>query len=407
MGGHEADGMTGLARTSEAGRRSQNGALLSARDAGGERAEAAFAALDSGPGTHQLLFVYGTGLGIGLHIALLQLALFRSLSGSLFTVGATVVFATLTLALWQTVFPRFAHYALPWRIICQTLVALVSLTILSILLTEARTLLLGGPSILQPYGGGDRTIVISADSIRQAPLIFALVPVVPTAVIIIVGFNQHWWRIFLLQGRQEELRELAVSAQLAALRAQVNPHFLFNSLNSIAQLIATDPAKAEICVERLGAIYRYLLHRAHADFVPLAEELSVAESYLEIERARFGEALTVEEKIDARARELLLPSLILQPLVENAVKHGISPKIGGGRVTIEAHVQGSDLRLAVKDTGVGVRDQQSVFDHGVGLRNVRDRLLRLYGADYAPEVVSRPGDGTTVTLRIPVAQGSA
>ena len=87
-----------------------------------------------------------------------------------------------------------------------------------------------------------------------------------------------------------------MSAQLAALRAQVNPHFLFNSLNSIAQLIATDPAKAEACVERLGDIYRYLLHRAHADFVPLAEELSVAESYLEIERARFGDALTVEEK---------------------------------------------------------------------------------------------------------------
>ena len=98
-------------------------------------------------------------------------------------------------------------------------------------------------------------------------------PVVPTALIIIVGFNQHWWRMFLLQGRQEELRELAVSAQLAALRAQVNPHFLFNSLNSIAQLIATDPVKAEACVERLGEIYRYLLHRAHADFVPLAEEL--------------------------------------------------------------------------------------------------------------------------------------
>ena len=198
-----------------------------------------------------------------------------------------------------------------------------------------------------------------------------------------------------------------MSAQLAALRAQVNPHFLFNSLNSIAQLIATDPAKAEACVERLGEIYRYLLHRAHADFVPLAEELSVAESYLEIERARFGDALTVEEQIDVRARGLLLPSLILQPLVENAVKHGISPKVGGGRVTIEAHVDDGDLRLAVRDTGVGVRDQQAMFEHGVGLRNVRDRLLRLYGADYAPQVVSRPGDGTTVTLRIPVAQGSA
>jgi sensor histidine kinase YesM len=115
----------------------------------------------------------------------------------------------------------------------------------------------------------------------------------------------------------------------------------------------------------------------------------------------------VEEHIDAQARGLLLPSLILQPLVENAVKHGISPKVGGGRVTIEARVDAGDLRLAVRDTGVGVRDQRALFEHGVGLRNVRDRLLRLYGEDYAPEVVSRPGAGTTVTLRIPVAQGSA
>jgi len=369
--------------------------------------DVALPAFDPTPFTHRLLFVYGTSLGIGLHIALLQLALFRSWSGSLFTVATTMLFATVTLVLWQTVFQRSARYALPWRLVYQTVIALVSMTLLSILATELRTLVLGGPSILQPYDGGDRTLVISADSIRHAPLIFALVPVVPTAVIIIIGFNQYWWRLSLLQVRQKELRELAVSAQLAALRAQVNPHFLFNSLNSIAQLIATDPVKAEACVERLGEIYRYLLHRAHADFVPLAEELSVAESYLEIERARFGDALTVEEKIDARARGLLLPSLILQPLVENAVKHGISPKVGGGRVTIEADVDRGDLRLAVTDTGVGVRDEQSIFEHGVGLRNVRDRLLRLYGAAYAPQVVSRPGDGTTVTLRIPVAQGLA
>ncbi len=364
----------------------------------------------SGPPSRSqlLLFVYGSSLGIGLHIAVLQLALFRSIGGSVFTVAASTLFGAVTLVLWQTVFPRFARYALPWRLACQALVAVASFMVLSMLLTEVRTLLLGGFSILRPYGGGDRTVVISADSLRHMPLVFALAPVVPLALIIIIGFNQHWWRIFLLEGREKELRELAVSAQLAALRAQVNPHFLFNSLNSIAQLIATDPAKAELCVERLGDIYRYLLQRAHADFVPLAEELRVAESYLEIERARFGESLTVEEKIDARARGLLLPSLILQPLVENAVKHGISPKVGGGRVTIEAHVlDDGDLRLAVRDTGVGVRDQRSMFEHGVGLRNVRDRLLRLYGAEYAPEVTSRPGDGTTVTLRIPVAQGSA
>jgi signal transduction histidine kinase len=355
----------------------------------------------------QRLFVYGTALGIGLHMALLQLVLFHNWQNSLFTIASSLLFGTLTLVLWQTAFRHSARYALPWRLVYQTIVALISLTALSVVLTEVHALLLGGPSILRPYVGDDRTFVIPATSLRQAPLAFALLPVVPTAMIILIGFNQHWWRIFLMQGREKELRALAVSAQLAALRAQVNPHFLFNSLNSIAQLIGTDPVKAEACVERLGEIYRYLLHRAHADFVPLAEELSVAESYLEIERARFGEALTVEEKIEAGARGLLLPSLILQPLVENAVKHGISPKVGGGRVTIEASVANGDLCLAVRDTGVGLRDDRAIYDHGVGLRNVRDRLLRLYGTEYAPHVVSRPGDGTTVTLRIPVAQGSA
>ena len=99
--------------------------------------------------------------------------------------------------------------------------------------------------------------------------------------------------------------------------------------------------------------------------------------------------------------------MILQPLVENAVKHGVSRKIGGGRVTIEAHLEQGDLRLAVRDTGVGVREGAAVFEDGVGLRNVRDRLMRLYGDQYMPEVTSRPGQGTTVSLRIPVAHGSA
>lgn len=361
----------------------------------------------SRPRAQLVLFVVGTAVGIGLHIGMLQIVIFRSLSGSLFTVAASALFGAFTLVLWQAVFPRFARYPWPMRLTVQAVVAGVSFLVLSFLLMEIRALLLGGSSLLNPYEGGDRTVVIAAESIRRMPLVFALVPVVPVALIVIIGFNQHWWRIFLLEGRERELRELAVSAQLAALRAQVNPHFLFNSLNSIAQLIATDPIKAEACVERLGDIYRYLLHRAHADFVPLAEELSMAESYLEIERARFGDSLTVEERIDARARGLLLPSLILQPLVENAVKHGISPKVGGGRVTIEAQVLDGDLQLAVRDTGVGVRDQDSMFEHGVGLRNVRDRLLRLYGAEYAPQVISRPGAGTTVTLRIPVAAGRA
>ena len=356
----------------------------------------------------QLLLVYGTALGVGLHIALLHLFLWRNVAGALYIFASSAFYGTFTLALWQWVLPRFSGYPLSRRLVLQTLSAIAVFAAVSVLAVEGRALLLGGASILRPYQGGDLTFTVSRDAIRHAPLVFALIPIIPAVVLCVVGFNQHWWRLFVLQGRQEELRELAVSAQLAALRAQVNPHFLFNSLNSIAQLITTDPAQAEACVERLGEIYRYLLHRAHADFVPLADELSVAEAYLEIERARFGDALSVEAHVDARARALLLPSLILQPLVENAVKHGISPKLGGGRVTIEASVDAANhLRLAVSDTGVGVRDASAIFERGVGLRNVRDRLLRLYGDEYSPRVESRPGGGTTVMLRIPIVQGSA
>jgi len=189
---------------------------------------------------------------------------------------------------------------------------------------------------------------------------------------------------------------------LAALRAQVNPHFLFNSLNSIAQLISTDPDKAEACVERLAEIFRYMLRGPNAEFVPLADELKVVEAYLEIEKARFGDQIEVSEQVDDGVRNVLLPGLILQPLVENAVKHGISRKIGGGAVMIEAARDNGDLRLTVRDTGVGIQTRDNIFDKGVGLRNVRDRLVKLYGPSYAPSIETRDGVGTTVTVRIPL-----
>jgi signal transduction histidine kinase len=357
----------------------------------------------------QILFIYGTTLAIGLHLALIWLSLFRSVPETLYIIFGSFVWGTANLGLWKWVLPRFAFYPMGWRVAAQFAASVLAFTLLSVLMVELRPLVVpNAPSFLQPYSGGPRTITITAEAIGRAPLLYALVPILPVAMLCVVGFNQHFWRIFLMKGRQVALEELAVSAQLAALRAQINPHFLFNSLNSIAQLIHSDPSKAEACVERLGEIYRYLLHRAHSDFAPLADELRVVEAYLEIERARFGENLEVESRIDERARALLLPSLILQPLVENAVKHGISPKLGGGRVTIEARLDDGDLRLAVSDTGVGVTERGgSVFERGVGLRNVRERLIHLYGDDYAPQLRSDPHRGTTVSLRIPIALGSA
>jgi len=150
-----------------------------------------------------------------------------------------------------------------------------------------------------------------------------------------------------------------------------------------------------------------MLRGTNGEFVPLAEELKFAEAYLEIEKARFGDEIDVQERIDDGVRGALLPSLILQPLVENAVKHGISRKIGGGSIIIEAARENGDLRLTVRDTGVGIQSSDNIFEKGVGLRNVRDRLTKLYGAGYAPSIAPRDGGGTDVTLRIPLSMRPA
>jgi len=363
-----------------------------------------FERMRHGDSEHQLtVLVYGVCLGIGLINACTHLAMLRSFAGAAYQFFATLTFAPLTVLLWRRVLPRFVGLPGWRRVAAQVAVVALWYSALSFVLVEAcySVFGLGGGSILHPYAGGDLQFTVSAAALRRVPYLFAVMPIVPSVVMCVIGFNQHWWR----QGREEELRELALSAQLAALRAQVNPHFLFNSLNSIAQLISTDPVKAEECVEKLGEIYRYVLRRADVEMVPLEDELRVVEAYLDIERARFGDSLTVESEIDDAARAVLLPSLILQPLVENAVKHGISPKVGGGRVTIEARCVNGDLCLAVRDTGVGVRGG-SLFSRGVGLRNVRERLVNLYGATYEPVVESGGEGGTSVLLRVPYLRGA-
>lgn len=347
--------------------------------------------------------VYGTGIAVGLHLALLVLATSGSRRTALFMVVASLFYSTASLLLWQKVLPRFSRRPLLPRLAYQVGIAVLTFTVLSVLAVEAHGLLTGASSFLFPYAGGDRTVTIPARALRNGPPIFGLIPILPSALLCLVGFNQYWRRISALHGRQEELRELAASAQLAALRAQVNPHFLFNTLNSIAQLVATDPAKAEDCIERLADLYRYVLNRANAQFVSLADELRMAEWYLEIEQVRFGDALTVERRIDQQALPVMVPSLILQPLVENAVKHGIGPKVGGGRVTIQASLDKGELHLVVADTGVGVRDRETVFERGIGLRNVRDRLAQIYRATDQPRVSCGTGGGTTVSLCIPAA----
>src|SRR5262249_35934609 len=157
------------------------------------------------------------------------------------------------------------------------------------------------------------------------------------------------------------------------------------------------------CIEGLAEMLRYVLRRGDRELVPLADELEMTQSYLEIERARFGERLRVDVRVGPEALSHPIPMLVLQPLVENAVKHGLSPKLGTGTVRIDAEAADGVLLLTVGDDGLGMPDAAlaRVYERGIGLRNLRDRLTRLYGAGCLPEISSTPGGGTCVRLRLP------
>ncbi|HXV77026.1 MAG TPA: histidine kinase [Candidatus Polarisedimenticolaceae bacterium] len=195
---------------------------------------------------------------------------------------------------------------------------------------------------------------------------------------------------------QEQLaRELSLRAsraELRALRAQINPHFLFNALNTIAALIHQDPARADQTVEQLAEIFRYTLRGSDSEWTPLDDEIDFVRSYLEVERARFGERLSVEITADAEARAHFVPTMMIQTLVENAVKHGVARVRGVARIEVDATVAGDRLVVAVRDSGPGfdratpASVKRGAGGGGYGLHNVRRRLLGHFGAQAALEV---------------------
>jgi signal transduction histidine kinase len=367
------------------------------------------------------LLVYGTGAAIGLHIGLLHALIVRSFRGPaspgglsipgaiVVFVGGSLVFSTATYVLWRWVFPRLGGRSMIEQVVIQAAVCFVAIGALSVLSVEMVTAMTGAPSPWGPAVGTERHLLITPEMRQTAARLYVFLPIVPSMLLTLIGYHQHWRRILTLHHRERELTELAATAQLAALRAQINPHFLFNSLNSIAQLIHTDPDTAERCVERLADLFRYILHRAEKEFVPLADELAMVDAYLEIERARFGERLRVETDLEPRSLAHPIPSLLLQPLIENAVKHGLARKVGTGTVRIAAQLNDGQLTLSVGDDGLGMSPTAlaSVYDRGVGLRNLRDRMARLYGPTHAPEIVSQAGHGTEVRLRLPVRAADA
>lgn len=209
--------------------------------------------------------------------------------------------------------------------------------------------------------------------------------------------------------REQEISKLATEAELRAIRAQLNPHFLFNALTTIGYLIQTSPARAFDTLMRLTGLLRAVLNRGDGEFSTLGEELDLVESYLAIESARLEERLVVHVDVPAGLRDVRIPMLVLQPLVENAIKHGIAPARAGGELSIRASTIEVDGRVGilvvtVADTGLGASEAALAAGraHGIGLSSIQRRLEAYFGDSAGLEIASTPGQGTIVELRIPL-----
>jgi sensor histidine kinase YesM len=198
---------------------------------------------------------------------------------------------------------------------------------------------------------------------------------------------------------QSESERREVEANLKLLQAQIEPHFLFNTLANVSSLIDSDPTLAKKLLERLNDWLRVALVRARSDKATLGDELDMLENYLQILRIRFGERLRWTIDAPNAVREMAFPPMLLQPLVENAVRHGIEPKIGGGQIVIAAHIEDDKLYCEVSDDGIGIQDD---IGGGAGLANVRERLAALYGGRGHLSLSNGAHGGTVVRLELPL-----
>jgi two-component system LytT family sensor kinase len=227
-------------------------------------------------------------------------------------------------------------------------------------------------------------------------------------VVMVVGTELKIFNGVRIQIKLEEQERLLLHARMAALQNQINPHFLFNTLNSISSLVRFDPDTAREMILKLATILRRLLHSTDS-FVPLREEVEFIDNYLDIEVVRFGrDKLMVNKELDPASLEAMVPSMLLQPLVENCIKHGLSPKVEGGSITLRSRIIKSRLVVEVEDDGVGMGAAQLLEQPdgfgggGIGMANVAERLKVLYGDLAKMFIENRAGGGTLIRLRLPI-----
>jgi len=213
------------------------------------------------------------------------------------------------------------------------------------------------------------------------------------------------WNNTRTEAKLEDHQRLLMQARLEALSSQINPHFLFNTLNSISTLIRTNPEQSRTMLARLSRILRRRL-RNQDHFSPLRDELEFIEDYLSIELVRFGDKLRVVKDIDPSVLDVLVPSMLLQPLVENSIRHGLAAKVEGGTVTLRARRSGDRLLIQVEDDGVGIPEAElsGILNKGIGVSNVKERLKVLYNQDYRMLIDSQPGRGTRIEIEVPETQ---
>ena len=222
------------------------------------------------------------------------------------------------------------------------------------------------------------------------------------ATVLCVAVPIKIWNSARIEHRLQEQEKLLMAARVEALASQINPHFLFNTLTSISSLIRSQPETARTLIVKLSGLLRRLL-RSQDHFVTLREELEAIDEYLDIEVIRFGPKLRIEKSIDPESLDVVVPSMLLQPLVENSIKHGLSAKMGVGRITIRSVRHNGHAIIDVIDNGVGISTThiEGVKTGGIGLRNVNERLRVIYGANYQLQLDSVPGEGTCARVVIP------